>query len=786
MADSKVDPQDHEAPGFLKNKWPVLLPKKAELSLSDSEFDTFLSETVKPAKFADKPKRLTAADDQSVSLKTDSNDAQGNKFMEGLLVAVAEPNIPISADQMLTENGDVAFKTSKSSLVDLFYELEETVSSSRLHDLLVNAWAEDAPATLKIIFNARSIHLGKSSRTVFYRCAGWLAEYHPLTLIKAIQWLSRPVIPKKVEKKGEEDKDDDMVLVDAMDAGEEDERTRFDVKDGVSHGYWKDMLNLLVMAANDKLTVFSNPRDVLNIKGGGANEGSNDRVAASSKRREIRSKCQQRASRLLEEDPVYRGLHLTVARLFAEQIKADIALVKDNNAKARRHISLCGKWAPSSDRFHDKHTLIASSIAELLYPEHLFAGSADVMANRETYLRHARELYRKDLSALRKQLDIVERNLTANTLTNINYERVPSVAMNNYTKIFFTKDEERFNAYLTRVAEGKARISGATLLPSTLIKAVRSNNHQAYSAGQKRPRSLGSAEVYHKVADGQWKTLVQRIKDSGTMESSIAVCDVSGSMGGPVFKDGTAPIDSAIGLSLLLAEVTKAPFGGTFITFSESPEVVTLDLSKTLWEKYQSMNNAAWGMNTDFVAVFERLILPMAIKNKVPPEDMVKRVFVFSDMQFDDASQNYGESDQPPSWSTSFQRVESAFNDAGYEVPELVFWNLAGGRDGYERYDRYESNVDSDVAPKPVTADQEGVSLVSGYSQGMLKVFMDKGMFEDEEVKDEDVEMKEEEGEEEVEDGVLVEKKKKQKKDPLSLVKKAISHKAYEMLQVVD
>ena len=76
------------------------------------------------------------------------------------------------------------------------------------------------------------------------------------------------------------------------------------------------------------------------------------------------------------------------------------------------------------------------------------------------------------------------------------------------------------------------------------------------------------------VSDGHWNTLIQRLRESGTLQASIAVCDVSGSMSGPTFADGTNPMASSIGLSLLVAEVTEPPFGGAFITFSQSPQVL--------------------------------------------------------------------------------------------------------------------------------------------------------------------------------------------------------------------
>ncbi|EMT60789.1 hypothetical protein FOC4_g10012069 [Fusarium odoratissimum] len=708
----------------------------------------------------------------------EAKPAQSNPFMEGLIsYGNQEPSRNLE-NMMFTENGDLAYRSSQDALVDLFQELEEVVSGPHLKDLLTRAWQENPLATLRIIFNARSIHLGKSSRTVFYRCAGWLAQNHPLTLVANLCWLSRPVINKKAEKK----EDDDLVLVEEEN---DDDSTKFDVKNGVAHGYWKDLLNILAIAANDKLTVVDDPKEVLNIENPGIIRGKsinkprhqqNRKVDPKELRRETRENRHETAQVLFKTDPVYRALHLTIARLFAEQLKKDIQALRGDD-KAKRSISLCGKWAPSPDHFHDRHTFIVSTIAEIMYPRaSIYHPILSPRDDHEKYLRFAREQYRKDTSALRKQLEIVERDISVKKYENIKYDRVPSLAMNQYSKLFIENDAERFGKYLDKVAEGKANISGATLLPSTLIQKVRMGGSSDRS-GANKLLDQKVAEIEAKVLDGQWNTLVKRIKDSGTMDSCIAVCDVSGSMNSPVFKDKTTPIDSAIGLSLLLAEVAKPPFAGTFITFSENPRVEEVDLSKTLREKYWAMHRSEWGMSTNFVSVFEDLILPMALQNKLKQEDMIKRVFVFSDMQFNDASSSDSRyyqgwaSERPSSWSTSFERIKAKFEKAGYELPELVFWNLAGGRAGYT------GSGGDPTAPKPVKADEDGTCLVSGYSQGLLKVFLEGGGFEEE---DEEVVVEKDEK------GNVTQKTKKVKMTPLKIVQKAISHKAYEMLKVVD
>ncbi|KAI3322395.1 hypothetical protein HD806DRAFT_123753 [Xylariaceae sp. AK1471] len=758
----------------------------------------------------------TAESTSSESGKSDND----HPFIQGLVshgkggyTSITEGDME---NKMLTANADIAYRSTKSSILDLFTELEAVVSGPRLFELLNAAWREDSLATLKIIFNARSIHLGKASQATFYRCAGWLAQHHPLTLIANLRWLSRPVIQKKVGKK--EEADSDMVMVDVKPEKDAEDVTQYDVRNGVSHGYWKDLLNILVLGVEGKLDVLVQPKDILYVekqkKSGKAFASKQEANAAwqheqgkayvgrrgqsfSSKeedkpqhqksstifpskeesktlRHDTRDTRHDKAVTAFNSDPVYRGLYLTVTRLFAEQLEKDLALLNGDDAKAKRNISLCAKWAPSHDRFHDKHTFIVSSISEMLYPMTNITGGSEDM-DRELYLRHARERYRKDVAALRAHLGIVERNLTAKTYDKIKYDRVPSLAMNNYAPVFAAKDTERFEKYIDSVAEGKMSISGATLLPSTLIHTVRHNiTHSSASSTllAKNPKAAIEAkmkEINAKVVDGQWKTLVQRIKDSGTLESSIAVCDVSGSMGGPVFGDGTCPMDSAIGLSLLLAEVTAPPFGGHFITFSAQPQVESIDMLASLHDKVTRLSQADWGMNTNFVAVFEKLILPMAIRNKLPQEDMVKRVFVFSDMQFDSA--------QSSNFSGSFERIKSKYADAGYEMPELIFWNLAGGRAGYGR-----GTGGDPTAPKPVTSDETGTALVSGYSQGMLKVFLDNGSFDEPE--DEDDVKTTEDG-----DAVVVDSQspaKKRKIDPMSTVKKAIGHKAYDPLKVVD
>jgi len=264
-----------------------------------------------------------------------------------------------------------------------------------------------------------------------------------------------------------------------------------------------------------------------------------------------------------------------------------------------------------------------------------------------------------------------------------------------------------------------------------------------------------------KVVDAQWRTLVSRLKESGTLDNSLAVCDVSGSMGSVHYYDrhNVTPIFPSVSLSLILASLAKPPFNGGFITFSSHPEFVRLGNVEeaSLGELVNKMVTADWNMNTDFQAVFLKLLLPLAKQHNIAKEDMVKRLFVFSDMQFDAASrQSYN-----GTWETNHDLVEKAYKEAGYDVPEIVYWNLAGEH--------------TTARTVEVEAERKGVAMMSGFSAAMMKVFM--GEVEEVEEADEWAEVTQE-GE--------VKENKEDEFTPLNVMKKALFKKSFDGLVVVD
>lgn len=273
------------------------------------------------------------------------------------------------------------------------------------------------------------------------------------------------------------------------------------------------------------------------------------------------------------------------------------------------------------------------------------------------------------------------------------------------------------------------------------------------------------------IISAQWKTLVEKLKGEGKLTNCLAICDMSGSMGsineatsqrsGLKHPDRVSPIFSSIGLSLLLAQLASPPFANSLITFSRNPEIVTLSTAASFVELVRAMTSNNGAGNANLKAVFTDLILPMAIRHRIPKEEMIKKLYVFSDMQFSRAPKGIADK-----WETNHQQIIRAFEEAGYEAPEIVYWNLQG-----------------EVGVKPVTKQTPGVAMLSGFSGSMLKLFMEgsDGLEMSKKKNPEENMMEEENG------NGLGEKQQEQNRiSPEEVMDKALHKKSFEGLKVLD
>jgi len=190
----------------------------------------------------------------------------------------------------------------------------------------------------------------------------------------------------------------------------------------------------------------------------------------------------------------------------------------------------------------------------------------------------------------------------------------------------------------------------------------------------------------------QWDAMPDFIESEN---NAIVVADVSGSM---TCNNGI-PMATSIGLAIYFAEHNHGDFHNLYMTFSEHPEIQTVE-GTTLYEKVINLTTANWGMNTSFESVFDKL-LNMAISNNISADDMVKSIIVITDMEFDAATGYYRNDNNV--WGFYEAMVEK-YHAAGYEIPNIVFWNASS------RNDTYHSNMNV-----------SGVQMISGHSTANFK-----------------------------------------------------------------
>ncbi len=336
--------------------------------------------------------------------------------------------------------------------------------------------------------------------------------------------------------------------------------------------------------------------------------------------------------------------------LYLENIDIkDFILDEINNSFVNGKPSLIFKWLPSENSSSLKTKALARKLRK--------------------YLGYTSKEYRMIITKGRKQLNLVETNLS-NKDYSFDYSKLPGKAGIKYVKAFNRNDTERYSKYLKSVEKGESKINTKTLFPYEIVEKARNSNDKAYEV--------------------MWKNLPNYINEN---EKGIVVCDTSGSMSGQ-------PINVAISLAMYMAERNKGQFANKFITFSSEPELQEIKGS-TLQQKILNLNNAKWEGNTDLQAVFD-LILDTAIKNKINQEELPNTIYIVSDMEFDSCT-NGG--DYYRKNNTNFKVIKEKYAKAGYEMPQLVFWNV----------DSRQNNV-------PVDKNENGVILVSGFSPTIFKM----------------------------------------------------------------
>lgn len=348
------------------------------------------------------------------------------------------------------------------------------------------------------------------------------------------------------------------------------------------------------------------------------------------------------------------------------QMQSDILSANTGN-----NVSLLAKWMPSLNT------------------------SSKESCRRAEFLRlslgWSPKQYRKNLSGLRKRINIVEKQMSANEWEQINYGAVPSRASMNYRKAFGRHDRDRYDKYLTDVKSGNAKIHSGVLFPHDIVHAY----HVPYFLPNKPDETL----------EEQWKALPNKVKPGS---ETLVIVDGSGSMADRIGNTKISCHDVANALGIYFAERLSGPYHNSFITFSKNPQFVRFADGLSLHAKLCITEKHCDCSNTNIEKTFD-MILDTAVANHLKQEEVPANVLIVSDMEFDRATGHYDPrigmvSDIPDGL---FNTIRARWEEAGYKMPRLVFWNVL-----------------SRTCTIPVNENDLGVALVSGFSPNVASMVM--------------------------------------------------------------
>ena len=336
-----------------------------------------------------------------------------------------------------------------------------------------------------------------------------------------------------------------------------------------------------------------------------------------------------------------------------------ISKLNHDNDPETEHPSLLAKWMPSINASSKKTKALGKQFAKRMN-----------LSEKE---------YRVMLSNLRKKIDLVEHKMCSNNWSEIEYSKVPSKAGLMYRKSFIKHDLDRYNQFMLSAVKLENKVNASALYPYEIAEKVT----KAYT-------HVDPTEEL--VLQAFWQNLPDYM--DGKSFKGLVVADTSGSMTSAI--GNVKPIDVSISLAIYIAERNAGVWKNKFITFSENPEMQTI-IGDTIVDKIKNLSKADWGYNTDLIAVFKS-ILKAAKADSVAPEDMPEKIFIISDMQFDQACNS--------NTRTNFEQIKKNYAKYNYKMPDLIFWNVNGS-----------ANV-------PMTIHDTGTCLVSGCSPSILSAVL--------------------------------------------------------------
>lgn len=316
-----------------------------------------------------------------------------------------------------------------------------------------------------------------------------------------------------------------------------------------------------------------------------------------------------------------------------------------------------------------------SLLAKWLKSENTSSAESRLLAKKtRQHFGMTAKQYRKTLSILRTRINVLERLMSAGEWDKIEFDKIPSRAGLIYKNAFARHDIERMKnekvqTYADFAKDTTTKVNAKALYPYEVVdKAIKLMGFKGYGWTCNSSSKIPMDNTDRLMINKYWDNLADYIQ--GANFNGIAVVDTSGSMTG---SSASAPINVAVSLGMYCAEKNNGPFKDHFITFESNPHLIKVE-GVDFCEKVYNVTGAEWGGSTNIEAVFD-LLLNIAIKNGCSQDEIPQNVVIISDMEFNFCvSSNNGR--YGLNTETLFETMERKWNQYGYQMPGLTFWNV--------------------------------------------------------------------------------------------------------------
>ena len=328
-------------------------------------------------------------------------------------------------------------------------------------------------------------------------------------------------------------------------------------------------------------------------------------------------------------------------------------------------VTLAWKWAPSEGSHYDKGS---------------YKGTVTKLCG---LLGINKKEYRKTATLMRAHIGVVEGLMCGKQWDEIDFSKVPSRAMHIYKKAYAKHQPDRFTEFIEGVTKGTTKMNTGTLQPHEIVGQYLKGCGSQVS-GEPQP-----------AVEAQWVSYLTDLKKKGvSFDNCVSVVDTSGSMTSG-YGD-VSPMKVAYSFGLLVSQLCTGAFHNKWIEFSEQSKIHQFP-EGSLYQKLKTIKSII--QNTNIQSVFETILATYSMFG-VTADQQIKRIFIFTDGQFNQMTSN--------AHLTNFQAVDVKYQAAGFKRPEMIFWNVA-----------------SRTTDFPVPGDTPDTALIGGYSRDMLQLFLD-------------------------------------------------------------